>query len=87
MRRPHESKRPDSRLLASNVRVEQQVPSRQAPQENVQPAVAADESAGDAEVADWDVGFGHGGHAAEGEWGCADDVDDGVEEEGHVVAG
>lgn len=86
MRCPHECERVETRRLVAYICIEQKVLPRHAPQEDVQPAVAANKSAGYAEVADGNVGFGHGGDAAYGQRGGADDIDDGVEQKNLVIA-
>ena len=51
----------------------------------VEHAVGGNHGAGEAHVAHGDVGAGHAADAAEGEGQGAQDVDDGVDEEGRVV--
>ena len=84
-RRPHKRKRIQPGLLRVDLGPEQDLVARHAPQQHVQPAVAGDERAGRAEVGDGHAHAGHGGDAAQGERGRAEDVDYGIEEEGFVV--
>ena len=85
LRRSHKRKRVQSIVLGVNFGVKKQASSRKAPEKHVEPAIASDKGACDAEVRDGDSNVGHGDNTAQS-YGCsAHHVDYGVEEEGFVV--
>ncbi len=53
-------------------------------QRHVEPTGAGDHGAGEAEVFEADVVACHGGNTARGQRRCAEDIDEGIEQEGWV---